>query len=178
MDSPHFQSTSYPQRVRTDSNLSVQSIDNRGAIRKRSTERPRDRSVSASHTDRLYQLALEQSSQTDASVNSSTTGLQWITPEHSPQPQSLFAEPSLEPFPTWTVPTPPRSDSGVPTVCVDVSDKPAVTGISVSTSFRFDQPTTTAEMRYVEELQPKLALLTIKQLTWLLITFTIRFRSL
>jgi len=149
MDSLYFQSSPQLQRVRTNSNLSVNSIDNRGAIRKRITERSRDRSVSATQVDRLQQLALEQPSPADVSSLPSTTGIHWITPEHSPQSQALYLEPSIEPFPTWTVPTPPRSDSGVPTVSIDANEEPVTTGISASADFQYAQPTTSAEMRYV-----------------------------
>lgn len=149
MDSPHLQSAAQPYRMRTNSNLSVHSVDNRGAIRKRSNERSRDRSVSASQVERFNQLALEQSTQADVHSLAAASGIQWITPQHSPQHQPLFLEPSIEPFPTWSVPTPPRSDSGIPTLAIDVTEEPVTTGISTSTDFHFDQPTTSAEMRFV-----------------------------
>ena len=149
MDSPHLQSSTYPQRVRTNSNLSVNSASYPGGIRKRSTSR--SRAISTSQADRLQQLALDDPDQADfQSGPPVSAGLQWITPQHSPQPH-IFSEPSnVEPFPQWTVPTPPRSDSGVPTLSVDASEDPATTGVSSSQSFNFEtQPTTSAEMRFV-----------------------------
>lgn len=145
MDSPHLQYSMQSQRVRTNSNLSAHSVDNRGGIRKRSSER--SRSVSASQADRLQQLVLEQSNEAGFQSIPTTSGIQWITPQHSPQPHSIFPESSIEPFPAWTVPTPPRSDSGVPTVSVDATDDPTTTGISASQDFTFAQSTTSAEMR-------------------------------
>lgn len=147
MDSPHLQSSSQVQRTRANSNLSVHSFDGRGAIRKRSSERSRDRSISASYcsqADRLRQLALDQATQPDVSNLVSTSGIQWITPEHSPQTQP-FTEPSVEPFPHWTIPTPPRSDSGVPSVSIDADDKPVTT--CIDSDFQFDQPVTSSDMR-------------------------------
>lgn len=148
MDSPHLQSSHPLQRMRTNSNLSVHSVDHRGAVRKRSTSR--NRSVSTSNADRLHHLALDQSNQGDNSgLPPTSIGLQWITPQHSPQPQ-VFSESSVEPFPQWTVPTPPRSDSGLPTVSVDANEVPVTTGISSTQDFHFDQPTASAEMRLVK----------------------------
>lgn len=147
MDSPLLQSCSLPQRTRTSSNLSVHSYDGRGAIRKRSFERSRDRSVSVTQAERLHQLVLDQATQPDVCALTSTSGIEWITPEHSPQPQTLFSEPSIEPFPTWTVPTPPRSDSGGPSVSVDTNEESVTTSISSSTDFSFDPPVTSSDMR-------------------------------
>lgn len=133
--SPHLQS-----RFRSSSNLSA--INHRGAIQKRCGERTR--SISASQADRLHQLALQQSSLPEAPPVLSN--LQWLTPQQSPQPLQVFSEPlSIEHFPVWTAPTPPRSDSGVPSVSVDASEDPATTGITVSPDFQYEQPT---EMRY------------------------------
>ena len=148
MDSPHLQ-TSHPlHRMRTNSNLSVHSahsIDSRGGIRKPSL--PRSRSISTSQLERLHQLAVEQSSQSNVSVPPPTSiAPQWLTPQHSPQPQ-VFSEPSYESSPQWTVPTPPRSDSGVPTVSLDANEVPVTTGISTSQDFNFEQPTASADMR-------------------------------
>ena len=150
MDSPLLQSSNPLLRMRTTSNLSVHSVDSRGAIRKRSLSR--SRSVSTSQLDRLHQLAVEQSTQPNGSAPPPTSiAPQWLTPQHSPQPHD-FPEPSVETFPQWTVPTPPRSDSGVPTVSVDVNEVPVTTGISSSHDFTFDQPTASAEMRFVHPL--------------------------
>ena len=147
MDSPLLQSSNPLQRMRTSSNLSVHSINNRGAIRKQSLSR--SRSISTSQLERLHQLAVEQSNHPNSTAPPPTSiAPQWITPQHSPQPQ-VFSEPSVEPFPQWTVPTPPRSDSGLPTVSVDSNEVPVTTGISSSQDFNFDQPTASAEMRSV-----------------------------
>ena len=150
MDSPHLQSLSQPQRVRTNSSLSVHSsVDHQEAIRKH-TNSKRFWSISASQADRLHSLALHQPSQGESRPVFSS--LQWLTPQQSPQPQPVFSsEPSsIEPFPTWTAPTPPRSDSGVPSVSADASEDPALTGITVSQEYQFEQPTTSAEMRCVQ----------------------------
>jgi hypothetical protein len=158
MDSPPLQSSvHHPQRVRAASNLSFQAIDSHGAIRKRTAERVR--SISASHADRLHQLALEQAAEVDSHClpppPPPTTGIRWITPQHSPEPNAVFSEQHIEPFPAWTVPTPPRSDSGVPTVSVDANEDPVTTGISAPTDFLFDQPTTSAEMRSASSASDK-----------------------
>ncbi|TKA27965.1 hypothetical protein B0A50_04031 [Salinomyces thailandicus] len=136
------------------SNLSVHSYDGRGAIRKRSFERSRDRSVSVTQAERLHQLVLDQATQPDVCALTSTSGIEWITPEHSPQPQTLFSEPSIEPFPTWTVPTPPRSDSGGPSVSVDTNEESVTTSISSSTDFSFDPPVTSSDMSSLGFLLP------------------------
>lgn len=145
MDSPHaFQSPTGLQRMRTNSTLSVQSANNRGAIRKRSSSRTQQ--ISASHAERLHQLALDQAE--NSSLPSASIRSQWITPQQSPQPHA-FVQPSLESYPQWTVPTPPRSDSGVPTVSVDASEVPVTTGISSTQDFNFEQSTASADMRLV-----------------------------
>ena len=145
MDSPRLQSSHPLQRMRTTSNLSVHSIDNRGAVQKRTLQRTR--SVSTSQADRLHQLALQQGNLGDNNPLPPTSiAPQWITPQHSPQPQ-IFSEPPVEHYHHWTVPTPPRSDSGLPTVSVDANEVPVTTGISSTQDFNFDQPTASAEMR-------------------------------
>lgn len=146
MDSPLSQSSVQLQRMRTHSNLSCHTIDNRGAIRKRTTSS--SHGISTSQVDRLYQLALEQSNPTNiGTVSLDSTVPHWLTPQSSPQPQD-FTDSTIEPFPQWTVPTPPRSDSGVPSVCIDVNEVPVTSGISPSSDFPFDQqPTTSSEMR-------------------------------
>ena len=145
MDSPLLQASHNP-RMRTNSNLSVQRVDSRGAVQKH-TSTSRHRSISSSQIDRLHHLALQQSNQSEInSLPSSSIGLQWLTPQHSPQPQG-FSEASIEPFPEWTVPTPPRSDSGVPTLSVDSSEVPVTSGLSSADFHSFEQPTASAEMR-------------------------------
>jgi hypothetical protein len=145
MDSPHLQSPHPLQRMRTTSNLSVHPVDKRGAIQKRSIQRAR--SVSTSQAERLHHFAVNQINSVDRqAVPPTSIAPQWITPQHSPQPQ-LFSDPPVDHFPQWTVPTPPRSDSGVPTVSVDANDVPVTTGISSTQDFSFEQPTASAEMR-------------------------------
>lgn len=127
--------------MRTTGNLSVHPVDKRGAIQKRSLQRAR--SVSTSQAERLHHFAL------DHDINAlppTSIAPQWITPQHSPQPH-IFSDAAVDPFPQWTVPTPPRSDSGVPTVSVDANEVPVTTGISSTQDFTFEQPTASAEMR-------------------------------
>lgn len=155
MDSPSLQSTCInPNRIRSQSSFSTtSSINARGAIQKRSSHADRSRAISVSQAEKLLQYAAEQSSQADLEhpIPTSTAlgGIQWLTPQHSPQPQSFTAEPSLEPFPQWTAPTPPRSESSFPTVSIDCNDEPVTTGISVAPDFAFEQPSVSAEMRLV-----------------------------
>ena len=143
MNSPHV------QRMRAKSGLSVHSsVDGRGGIRKQTPSRAR--SVSTSQAERLHHLALEQFNQSDDndSLPPATIAPQWLTPQQSPQPH-FYAEPTIESFPQWSVPTPPRSDSGVPSVSIDSNDAPVTTGISATQDFNFEQPTASAEMRFV-----------------------------
>lgn len=173
MDLPLLQSTNSLLRMRTNSNLSLHPVDYRGAIRKPSLSR--SRSVSTSQLDRLHQSAIEQSHYSNSSTTPPTSiASQWLTPQHSPQPQ-VVSEPTLETFPQWTVPTPPRSDSGLPTVSFDADEVPVTTGISSSLDFSFDQPTASAEMRFVRYAMGKLSTrLITKQLAWFLVAFSIR----
>lgn len=146
MDSPNAQPLYHLHQLPKERTV-YSSVDSKGAIRKRSASRYR--SISTSQAERLYQLAfLEQSKQAEASpLPPTTVGPQWNTPQHSPQPQ-LFSEPLPEPFPLWTVPTPPRSDSGVPSVSIETNEIPVTTEISAPQHFDFQQPTASAEMRY------------------------------
>jgi len=150
MDSPHLQSYAQPLRVRTNSNLSVQSIDQHGGIRKRSLERTR--SPSSAQVDHLHHLALGQSEDFSHSSTFPVPGTHWMTPRHSPQLEAIYNAPSVEAFPTWSVPTPPRSDSGLPTVSIDAVDQQVTTCDSIhsnyhASTFDFDPPTTSADMR-------------------------------
>ena len=154
MDSPSLQSTtnSHPQRVRSHTSFSAQSstVNNRGAIQKRTNDNDRNRSISVSQADRLYRLSAEQQANFEHPIPSTAGGIQWITPQHSPQPQAFTSEQLIEPFPQWTAPTPPRSDSGIPTLSVDANEEPVTTGISVAPEFAFEQPSaSSAEMRCV-----------------------------
>ena len=144
MNSPSLQSSR--SRMHTNSSLPVYSVDNRGAVQKR-TSSTRHRSISSSQAERLHHFAQQQSEQADdISFPSSNIGYHWLTPQPSPQPQ-VFPEPSIEPFPPWTVPTPPRSDSGVPTLSVDSNEVTVTPGISAADYSAFGQPTASAEMR-------------------------------
>lgn len=149
MDSPYLQSTSNVFRPRTNSSLSVHSSSTPTGIRKRSVSR--GRSVSASQTERLHQLALDGSATPDFQpLPPPSTGADWFTPQPSPQPH-LFPDASLvETLPQWTVPTPPRSDSGVPSLSIDPGEDPLTTCVSSSQDYTFQTNTTTAEMRYVD----------------------------
>ena len=147
MDSPHLQSSSsHLHRMRTNSNnLSVySSVDSRGAVRKRGQPQSRTRSVSTSQAERLRHLAVEHADIRPLPPTSLPP--QWLTPQSSPQPQ-IFAEPTIESFPQWTVPTPPRSDSGIPSLSVDANEETITTGISAHHDFRFEQQSTAADMR-------------------------------
>jgi hypothetical protein len=141
--SPSESSTFHSTRPRSTASLS--NVDARGAISKSHLLNTphRSRAISLSQADRLYQIAAEQQCRPrsiDHHLSSSTTGgIHWITPQHSPQLHDYQDEPNLEPFPQWTAPTPPRSDSGLPSVSIDDED------ISVTPNFAFEQPT--AEMR-------------------------------
>lgn len=156
MDSPSLQSTTaahpHPSRVRahTTSLSAHATVNHRGAVQKRINDNDRNRSISVSQADRLYRLAAEQQAAFEHPVPSTARGIQWITPQHSPQPHHFTPEQLIDsPFPQWTAPTPPRSDSGLPSLSVDASEEPVTTGISVAPDFAFEQPSATAEMRYV-----------------------------
>ncbi|KAK3054889.1 hypothetical protein LTR09_004047 [Extremus antarcticus] len=152
MDSPISQTSSQLQRMRTHSNLSLHSTDNRGAIRKRTPSF--SRSVSNAQVDRLYQYALEQSNAAESCGVSLTSAPHWLTPQSSPQPQ-VFQDSHVEPFPQWSVPTPPRSDSGLPTVSIDTNEVSVTTGISPHSDFIYHhQPTAAAEMSSLGFLLP------------------------
>lgn len=152
MDSPLLQSAAqHPSRVRAQSsyNAAQSTVDHRGAIHKRSNN-DRNRSISTSQADRLYRLAAEQNNQhqpglSQDSIAPSSVGIQWITPQHSPEPQGFAPEQSIQPFPQWTAPTPPHSDSGVPNVSIDSNEE----AVTCAPDFNFEQPAVSAEMRYV-----------------------------
>lgn len=111
------------------------SINDRGAIRKRSSN-DIGGSISTSQAERLFQLVTNT---TDTLDQCSTTvaGVQWITPEHSPQLNGFApSESTFGTFPQWTVPTPPRSDSGAPGVSIE--EEPRL--ISSSGFESFNQP--------------------------------------
>lgn len=152
--SPLTFDAAHQQRLRGNSIHPLQAINNHGAVRKR-TVSERSLSESVAHAERLHSiLALGQCANSTSHATAPTSGLRWPTPHPSPQPEPILADASVEPFPTWTVPTPPRSDSGIPTVSIDVNDEPARAGIRASNDFQFDQPTTSAEMSSLGFLLP------------------------
>ncbi|KAF2166348.1 hypothetical protein M409DRAFT_55190 [Zasmidium cellare ATCC 36951] len=163
MDSPLLQSAVHqPARVRAHSTYHANNIpahaavDKHGAIHKRSNTADRNRSISTSQADRLYRLAAEQNDLdqpdfTQDSITPSAFGLhQWITPQHSPEPHGFATEQSIHPFPQWTAPTPPRSDSGIPNVPIDSNEEP----VTCAPDLTFDQPASSAEMSSLGFLLP------------------------
>ncbi|OQO01742.1 hypothetical protein B0A48_12779 [Cryoendolithus antarcticus] len=140
-------------RERTNSNLSVYSAANPVGIRKRSASR--SPSISAAQVHRLEQLCLNQSTAQDLDAfTNNVTNYQWLTPQPSPQSQPYLVPCSIEAFPQWTAPTPPRSDSEVSTLAIDAQDEIATTTAGESQSFGFDPVTTTAEMSSLGYLLP------------------------
>nr|POE48753.1 hypothetical protein CFP56_38849 [Quercus suber] len=145
-------------------------IDQTGALQKRRGQ-PRERSVSASQAQRLHRSAYDQP---DSQPSYATTSLplNWITPQHSPQQQHVF-DSSIEPFPSWTVPTPPRSDSGLPPLALDANDEPVTCSPQ---GFSFAPTTASTEMRYFwasKHIVP--VMLTTTQFTGVSTSFPIRF---
>jgi hypothetical protein len=166
MNSPSsFQSN--PTRLRAHSSYttpqsSFSSIDHRGAIHKRS-HNDRSQSISSLQADRLYQLAADQANHLDGlhdSNNNSSSDVRWITPQHSPELTGFTSAPPIDPY-QWTAPTPPHSESGIPNVSIDVNDEPAT--CAPRDYSNFEQPTVSAEMRYV--LLHSFELLTCSELT-------------
>ena len=148
MDSSHLhQPGNIPRMRSTISGNSLRPVDHRGAVQKRTT--PRHRSISTSQVDRLTQLIFEQQSQSNQldSFPSPVVTSQWLTPQPSPQPQVFPSEASIEPFPHWTVPTPPHSDTGIAAVAFDSHDLPVTSGIDSGHFDSFEEPTASAEMR-------------------------------
>jgi hypothetical protein len=146
MDSPLRQSSPPSNyRSRTDSSLSVHSKSIYSGIRKRSSSPSH---FSAAQAERIHQ-ALNPYSTPDFQPSSLiSTGLQWVTPQPSPQPHLFPDQSANEPFPQWAAPTPPRSDSGAPSLSIDASKESATSGANSSQTFDFGQPTSTADMRY------------------------------
>lgn len=147
MDSPYLQSTAPIYRPRTNSSLSVHSSANPTGIRKRSVSRVR--STSTSQAEHLHRIVLDGSATPEFQppLPPSSTSAQWFTPQASPQPQ-LFPDSGLvDTLPQWNVPTPPRSDSGVPSLSVDASEDSLSNCVSSAQDYTFQTNTTTAEMR-------------------------------
>lgn len=154
MDSPSFQSATIIHPTRVRSHTSYSTVHSRGAVQKRAHDNDRSRAISLSRAEKLLQYAAEQAGHADiehphptSTTSTIVGGIQWLTPQHSPQPQSFTAESSLEPFPQWTAPTPPRSESSFPTVSIDCNEEPGPAGLSIPPDFAFEQPSVTAEMR-------------------------------
>lgn len=145
MDSPLRQSSPPSNyRSRTDSSLSVHSKTLYAGIRKRSDSPSH---FSAAHAERIQQ-ALNPYSTPDFQPSSLiNTGLQWVTPQHSPQPHLFPDQTATESFPQWAAPTPPRSDSGAPSLSIDASKEAATSGTTSTQPFDFGQTTSTTDMR-------------------------------
>lgn len=175
MDSPSSLQYTNPPRSRASSYLTSphsSTADHRGAIHKRSyNDRPR--SISSLQADRLYHQATDQADHI-ADLNGSNPlsngDIRWITPQHSPQLTGFTTAPPIDPYPLWTAPTPPQSDSGLPTVSFDANEEPA----TCAPSDFFRQPT--AEMRYdfIKLLCFVILQLTRLQLSRILASVTIR----
>ncbi len=117
MDSPLTQTSANTfERMRSNSTLSFGSLNSRGAIQKRSPSLPR--SIASSQADRLFQLALDQSSQ--PGPTSFRSAPHWLTPQSSPELREVPSCPSNT-LP-WTVPTPPYSESGISAACVEANN--------------------------------------------------------
>lgn len=140
MDSPIRQASPNHFRTRTDSSLSIHSTSIYPGISKRSSSPSH---FSSAQTARIQQ-AFQPYSTSDFAPNPLiSAGLQWITPQNSPQPHLFPDTTAAEPLPQWTVPTPPRSDSGVPSVSID-SNKDS--GVATTQDNDFGQ-STNVEMR-------------------------------
>lgn len=152
-------------------------VHHRAAVQKRTTA-PRNRSISSAQLDRLHNYALEQAnSSNSASLPSPSVTAQWITPQPSPQPQLFPDASTVDAFTNWAVPTPPRSDSGVPNVTFDSSDIPVTAGITASDFEQFQQSATASEMRSVVLIHHSLLhSLKIAQFVGILVTLAIRIR--
>lgn len=149
MDSPTRQRSPNLGHTRTHSSLSARSTAYPLGIRKRSS--PRARAISVSQNERLEQLVFDQSSTSSPDfqpIPQAPLNLQWLTPQHSPQPQLFPETVSIEPFTQWNVPTPPRSDSGVPTLSIDSNEEQSNSDTGCSQPFDFGPMTTSAEMTY------------------------------
>jgi hypothetical protein len=173
MDSPLRQSSPPSFRSRTDSSLSVHSKSFYSGIRKRSS--------SPSHYSTLQaeriQQALQPYSTSDFQPTSLVSaGLQWVTPQHSPQPHLFPDHAATESFPQWSAPTPPRSDSGAPSLSVDATKESTVSSNGSTQPFDFGQSTSTADMRYAfHESKPKATQpADTQQFTWLPPTVSVR----
>ena len=145
MDSPLRQSSPpLNYRSRTDSSLSVHSKSLYAGVTKRSSSPSH---FSAAQAERIQQ-ALNPYSTPDFQPSSLiSAGLQWVTPQHSPQPHLFPDQTTTEPFSQWAAPTPPRSDSGAPSLSIDGSKECTTSGAPSTQSFDFGQTTSTADMR-------------------------------
>ncbi|KAM0717424.1 hypothetical protein Q7P37_007276 [Cladosporium fusiforme] len=148
MDSPIRQASPNHLRTRTDSSFSVQSTSLYPGIRKRSSSPSH---FSAAQTARIQQ-AFQPFSTSDFAPNSLVSaGLQWITPQQSPQPH-LFPDTTVaESLSQWTVPTPPRSDSGLPPLSIDANKD---SGVVPTQDNDFGQSSNNVEMSSLGFLLP------------------------
>lgn len=138
LHSPSFEASARP---RSSSNLSVYSPEPRG-IRKQSISRSRSDSTSkiAQHPELLpTQIRLDLDLSPAPSLRNS-----WSTPGDSPQPHSYFDLVNQNPS-VWSVPTPPHSDSGLPSLISDSGDS-TFTATSSDNLAKYDPPTTSAGM--------------------------------
>jgi len=145
MDSPLRQSSPPSNyRSRVDSSLSVHSNSTYAGIRKKSSSPSH---FSAAQAERIQQ-ALNPYSTPDFQPSSLiSSGLQWVTPQHSPQPHLFVDQTATESFPQWAAPTPPRSDSGAASLSIDANKESTTTESNPSQTFDFGQTTSTTDMR-------------------------------
>ena len=125
---------------------------NRNHPKATALSRARSSSSHNNHAERLYNLALDlapSATSNSQSITPTSAGLNWITPLPSPQTHP-YNTTNIDPIPEWTLPTPPRSDSGVPPACIDTSKDPIVAASLVaSPELAFDEPSNNSEMRFV-----------------------------
>lgn len=131
-------------RSRTDSSLSIHSKSIYAGIRKRSSSPSH---FSAAQAERIQQSLNPYSTPDFQPSSLISSGLQWVTPQHSPQPHLFPDQTATESFPQWAAPTPPRSDSGAPSLSIDASKESSTSGTNSTQSFDFGPTTSTADMR-------------------------------
>ena len=90
---------------------------------------------------------LDQSDDAEiSSIPVASLGLQWITPQASPQLHTVYADSAPEAFSTWAVPTPPQSELGFPILSFDDDDGPESTG-GTFPEYSFKESTPATGMR-------------------------------
>lgn len=130
-----------------------------GGIRKKHSDQ-RHRFTSIIGNQRLRHSSLESTGDSiydnDQAIDPTCSILQWQTPQHSPQPTSLFPDnPTVSlnsSYEVWSIPTPPGSESNLPIVSTDAAhdQAPAECGAD----FALDNVVTSVEMRSVSILPP------------------------